>query len=77
MNIEEGAKRMRQAGMGIAMIPTVSAMALIVRAAVYTSYRLGGDSLEPSVLDLLTLAVPGFLLWLAGWIVDGFARDAR
>jgi len=66
---------MRRAGFWIAVVPAVFALALLGRSALSASYHLGGDFLEPSVLYLLTLAVPGVLLWFAGWIADGFTKD--
>jgi hypothetical protein len=75
MDICEGAKRMRWAGFWIAVVPMVSALALLGRSALSASYHMGGDLLEPTVLDLLTLTVPGVLLWFAGWIADGFTKD--
>jgi hypothetical protein len=27
--------------------------------------------------EIILAAVPGALLWIAGWIVEGFAKEAR
>jgi len=32
-------------------------------------------ALGPAFLTLIVLLIPGAALWLAGWIVEGFAKD--
>jgi len=72
MNVQEGARRMKRAGLWLALIPVVLQvlriciqMALIARAGI--GAVVGG-------IGILVWAIPGTLLWIAGWIVEGFAK---
>jgi hypothetical protein len=71
MNVAEGAKRMRRAGQWMILIPLI-ALALLWGLAM---------SGAPPMLELAQMNLPlsvlslGAALWLAGWIVEGFAKE--
>ncbi len=82
MNVQEGARRMQYAGAWLAVIPAcLSALVVIFqmtslfspdatriagRLAIVGGFRLG---------EILVAGLPGIALWIAGWIVEGFAKD--
>jgi hypothetical protein len=76
MNIHEGAKRMKRAGQVIFFIATSLTLLLIL-------YPLGFQMLYPSMrpwfsstaLLILTFVfvIPGVILWICGWILEGFS----
>ena len=77
MNIHEGARRMQRAEQWMVMIVLSVLVLLVLAGAVMTSFHSGTLfpwSLIPEFIPLLLL---GVLLWIAGWIVDGFGRDAQ
>ena len=77
MNAHEGAKRMKQAGALLALIP-VCFFVLILGFQIVSIARKGAAGLGGvgfGVADILVLLTPGALLWLAGWIVEGFAKE--
>lgn len=64
MNVSEGAKRMRRAGVALFLLSLLSAYA--------------GAWLSPDhPMNALIIVIPGALLWLAGWIVEGFSSEIR
>jgi hypothetical protein len=74
MNVQEGARRMRQAGEWMVTIPLGIVLVLCTIAALVNLRVL--VILWPFLLSVsASLAIPGGLLWLAGWIVEGFAQQ--
>lgn len=76
MNIAGGARRMRRVGRYIVMAAVcVFALLLCVLAVALLRPSLG---ISFALIDLIVLpllvAIPGAILWLAGWIVEGFAE---
>jgi hypothetical protein len=71
MNIAEGSRRMRRAGQW-SVILSVGASALSMGLA------MPFNLLQPLHLFVLFLpiALVGTALWLAGWILEGFAKNA-
>jgi len=63
MNVSEGTRRMRRAGQLIFLIAIVALALSIARHVLWL------------VFPLLWIAFPGASLWLAGWIVQGFAKE--
>jgi hypothetical protein len=78
MNIHEGARRMKRAGQWMIMIP-LTVVLIIWAVALAASVALHREELyHPALLFIIAfvyLAIPGGVLWLAGWIVEGFAKD--
>jgi hypothetical protein len=68
---------MRKAGLWLTIVPFVLAIVFIVRDVVATWRQFGGFDFNIGLFELLMLAVPGALLWLAGWIVDGLAEPEK
>ncbi|MGD0682185.1 MAG: hypothetical protein ABR990_09040 [Terracidiphilus sp.] len=75
MNVEEGAKRMRRAGKWIVLIPLVVTVLLSVISFIAYAMNRNHGIIALAIL-LLPIEILGGILWLAGWIVEGFAKDA-
>jgi len=80
MNVSEGALRMRCAGRWMLLIPVSVFVLFLCISEVFAYLRIGnylnGFGMIHLLFSLLFLvAVPGAALWLAGWIVEGFAKD--
>ena len=77
MNALEGARRMQVAGRWIVWIAlglTVLFSGLLMLFSYLHAGSFGGFGfLEPAFL-FVYMACPGGVLWLAGWIVEGFAK---
>jgi hypothetical protein len=76
MNIAGGARRMRRVGQYLLFAALgVFALLLCVLAVALLRPSLGiGFALLDLILLPLLVAAPGAVLWLAGWIVEGFAE---
>jgi hypothetical protein len=76
MNITEGARRMQSAGRWIFLINSAFVLCLIgvdfLLPAYMRDFRFLG--IVPLLFPILVF---GAALWLAGWIMDGFAKDAH
>jgi hypothetical protein len=69
MNISEAARRMRFAGIFLIAVCALTE---------YLGAWLGALVPTPNGVELLYLIViPGTVLWLAGWIFQGFTINAR
>jgi hypothetical protein len=88
MNIAEGAKRIQYVGRLIAFYPlsvgVVAAGLLAVTFALAVCFpaAAGLEQAAAPLFFLLTLvcgmiAATGGILWLAGWIIEGFGKDAE
>jgi len=79
MNVEEGARRMKRAGEWLVFVPTTIAVVIWAVAAAGTLLHQRFGILFPGAMVLgvlaIYLAIAGGALWLAGWIVEGFAKD--
>lgn len=77
MNALEGARRMQVAGRRIVWVAlglTVLFWGLLMLFSYLHGGSFGGFGfLEPAIL-FVYMACPGVVLWLAGWIVEGFAK---
>ena len=80
MNIAEGARRMKYAGRWMVLFP-LSAFLLFVGVVSVTAFLPGSAFRYINGAQLLVLPLPiafiGAGLWLAGWIVEGFAKDGH
>lgn len=80
MNIHEGSRRMQRAGQWLIAIP-VSVVLLCVMAASVVALaqgRLSDIGFRLSAISFcIPLVIPGLALWIAGWIVEGFAKGAN
>jgi hypothetical protein len=79
MNIQEGTGRMIRAGQWLFVVPsTVVILCWVIGLTAGQLHRGFGILIGPvmifAVLSLY-LAIAGGVLWLAGWIVEGFAKD--
>jgi hypothetical protein len=82
MNAREGTKRMRLLGMAMTAAP-------VIFWALYNLYQIqpsfshsgfSGFEYHFSVRILagaVVLAIPGAILWAAGWVVDGFFKEPK
>ena len=76
MNVEEGARRIKPAGMWLALIPAALGSLLVcLRVFLMTGPGIGAIAGSIGILEVLLLAIPGVLLWIAGWIVEGLAQE--
>lgn len=76
MNIQEGARRMQKAGRWLIALPLGLLLILFIVWAVEVLF-VRNDLRNPLGMTLFCIPflVPGTALWLAGWIVDGFAKE--
>ncbi len=76
MNVHEGARRMRYAGIWLALI-AISWRTLVLCIQVIFLFRGGMGAIAGGlgIGEVLIAAAPGVLLWIAGWIVEGFAKE--
>ena len=77
MNVRECARRMRNAGLWLALIPFLFALVYILRDLLATWRQFGSFDFNPGLLELLVLPIPGALLCLASWIVNGLAAPEK
>lgn len=79
MNITGGAERMRRVGRYILLsaLGVFAALCCLVAVALLVpSLGIGFAIVDVLLLPLL-IAIPGAGFWLAGWIVEGFAKEAH
>lgn len=76
MNVREGAARMQRAGKWLVLIPLAILVLLISAAEVEKLFRHDLRSPFGLIPLFIPFCIPGILLWLAGWIVAGFGKDA-
>jgi hypothetical protein len=76
MNLIEGAQRMQRAGRWIVYIAVGLCVLLLGMSAVSTLIPnpMHGLGLMDLTFVLIFLAAPGGVLWLGGWILEGFAK---
>ena len=78
MNVAEGARRMQFAGrwmVSIALIGSILFVGLtLVLAYLPSSQSFHGIAMLEFIPLFLPIAGTGAILWLAGWIVEGFAK---
>jgi hypothetical protein len=76
MNVREGASRMKRAGSWMAIIPVTMGVLIV---GINLVAGLGHGILLPQIplisMLAIELAIPGTLLWIAGWITEGFAEE--
>jgi len=79
MNISEGARRIQRAGRWICLVSTSLAALLGVLATIISYFRIGIFIPATGVVVVYLMSfifVPGAVLRLAGWILEGFAKTA-
>ena len=82
MNVHEGTKRMKLLGMAMAATPLIACVLfnLYEIQPVATRSGFGGFSYHLSIrifAAAIVLACPGAILWAAGWVVAGFAKEPK
>jgi hypothetical protein len=82
MNVQEGTKRMKLLGMAMTAAP-------VIAWVLYNLYEIqpianhsgfGGFEYHFSVrlfAATIVLIIPGAILWAAGWVVAGFAKEPK
>jgi hypothetical protein len=80
MNIHEGARRMKLAGQWIILVPLTLMLIIdgieLMLAVIYRSTANMSAGFVFMIPYFLVIATPGATLWLAGWIVEGFAKNS-
>jgi hypothetical protein len=80
MNVIEGARRMQTAGRWMAFTPVCLGLLFICLSLVIANLPLGRNSLGFPLFAFVPLLLPigiiGVFLWIAGWIVEGFAQKS-
>ncbi len=82
MNVREGTKRMQILGMAMTAAPLI-ACALFNLYEIQPTFSHSGFSGFGYHFSIrifaaaVVLACPGAILWAAGWVVDGFAKEPR
>lgn len=77
MNIRECARRMRKAGLWLALVPFVLSLVYAAHDVLSTWHQFGAVDFNLGLLELLVLPIPGLLLLLASWIVSGLAEPVK
>jgi mannitol-specific phosphotransferase system IIBC component len=82
MNVREGTKRMKLLGMAMTLAPILAWVLfnLYEVQPVATHSGFGGFEYHFSLRILaaaIVLAVPGAIVWAAGWVVAGFAKEPK
>jgi len=80
MNVAEGSRRMRRAGRWMVLVSASVFVSFLFLAELFSNLNMGDFINWFGILQLLMpllliVAIPGGALWLAGWILDGFAKD--
>jgi TRAP-type mannitol/chloroaromatic compound transport system permease small subunit len=68
---------MRIAGLWLILVPFVLALVYILQDVIGTWHQFGAFSFNIGMLELLVLPIPGALLCLASWIVNGLAEPTK
>jgi len=82
MNIREGARRLRWMGMVTGIAPLVAwVLYFLYQIEPFASHSgFGGFEVTFSrkiLAGAIVLACPGAVLWLSGWVLDGFAQPIK
>ncbi|MGA3131668.1 MAG: hypothetical protein ABSD59_12755 [Terracidiphilus sp.] len=82
MNIREGTKRMRRLGQAMFIAPILAWVLYNLYEIQPTFTHSGFSGLEYHfslriLAIMIVCACPGAILWAAGWVVEGFAKDAK
>jgi hypothetical protein len=79
MNVAEGASRMKRAGRWMILIALAACVFLLFLTALsfLLPQYLPRYGTSDMILLLLFIAFPGAFLWLAGWILEGFAKETH
>jgi uncharacterized integral membrane protein len=75
MNIHEGAKRIKRTGQILSLIAILLALLLVIYPIVFqTVYPTSHPWFSSTPLLILTLIflIPGGVIWIFGWILEGF-----
>ena len=73
MNVQEGARRMRYAGVWLALIPACWCVLVLCIQMAFLGFRMGGIMGGLGIVEIIVAATPGILLCIAAWIVEGFS----
>ena len=78
MNVPEGARRMKRAGQWMIFIPLAAGLVSwgigLIGFALHREFSTLGSGGFVFLFLFAYLAIPGGALWIAGWIVEGFAK---
>jgi len=76
MNLMEGAARMKRAGQWIVYISVGLCVLMLGMSAIsaFLPNPMHGLGVFDLTFVLVFLAAPGAVLWLGGWILEGFAK---
>jgi hypothetical protein len=79
MNLVEGAKRMQQAGRWIFTAAAILLVLSLCLSAGLKSLHHGEFFLPTDLATplLFLVAISSAILWLTGWILEGFGKDAH
>ena len=73
MNIPEGAYRMRIAGRWLTSVPLLAFVLINLWDILPALLHKPNLQVEFGLFETILLALPGGILWLSGWILEGFA----
>jgi len=74
MNTREGARRMKVAGLWLVAVPLTAIVLLLIVSEIGGLF-VDGKEHAMVLFPLFTpLLAPGVLLWIGGWIVEGFGK---
>jgi hypothetical protein len=68
---------MRKAGLWLALVPFALALIYIGYDMLGNWRQFGSFDFNPGQLELMVLPIPGLLLCLASWVVNGLAKPTK
>jgi cadmium resistance protein CadD (predicted permease) len=81
MNVAEGARRMQFAGRWMVFFALIAAGLFLIMTLIVAYLPSGSFIHGIALLGFIPLSVPiatvGAILWLAGWIVEGFSKKTQ
>jgi hypothetical protein len=78
MNIQEGARRLKLAGLWLIAVPLcLGLLGWVVALFVSLLHHQFNFFPLDVIMILFCSLIPGGTIWLTGWIMEGFAKESR
>jgi len=74
MNLAEGAARIKLIGRWMTLAPIALLLLSFLWSALCRLLHLDSMQFSFGLFECLLISIPGGFVWLAGWILEGFAQ---